>query len=117
MTQTALEDFAELVRGNTNPNEILRLSIPQGQLDASVRYMAGRVPDIYRDALQDPRYLAYCQEQDRKEEVTTITFLDGEVDYMTGYVTYENSIHRSPEVRSLGFQSRRFWDAYFAGKA
>lgn len=64
-TQTALDRFADDVRRKWPHRSHLGLA----SLDAVVRHvMLAWTPYWTTPMLQDPRYLAYCQEQDRKEE-------------------------------------------------
>lgn len=60
MTQKALDEFVGQVQR-------WFLYDPPG-LDANVCWTAEQLPALFARAVQDPRYLAFCEEQDRKEE-------------------------------------------------
>lgn len=72
MTQTALDEFVERVRS-------LRISADRLEVDPNwyneqysnhtiVDCTAQDYPGLFSQARHDPRYLAFCKEQDRKEE-------------------------------------------------
>ena len=62
MTETALDSIAERV-GYYHSNWGY-------SLDGSTRTAKNLWPETFTQALQDPRYIQYCEDQDRKEEVS-----------------------------------------------
>lgn len=62
MTQTALDKVIELLRNNYAGSEP---EVTGWQLDASTEIIEQDFPILCRHAIQDPRFIAFCKEQDR----------------------------------------------------
>ena len=72
--QSALDEILDMVRsGWRHTSPPLRKTLGRGGVIASaISKINNHSPDCIPQALQDPRYIQHCKEQDRKEGVTIL---------------------------------------------